>query len=125
MNNFNPMNYNFNPKIKSDYVFEDSREMNKFLRKAKYNPNILTMNQSTKNNIVVEFRDENTKASYDEAYEDVTPTRTGAKRSRAGETEADRNWAQKYKPDAKAAERKKKELARKRENLAKERQKID
>ena len=69
MNNFNPMNYNYNPKIKSDYIFEDSREMNNFLQKAKYNASILTMNQSAKNSIAVEFRDEATRDSFDKKYE--------------------------------------------------------
>ena len=74
MNNFNPMNYNFSQTIKSDYVFEDSREMNNFLQKAKYNANILTMNQSSKNSIVVEFRDEATRDIFDNKYEANTIT---------------------------------------------------
>lgn len=121
MNNFNPMNYNFNPKIKSDYVFEDSREMSRFLQKAKYNPNIINMNQSTKNNIVVEFRDENTKASYDEAYGGVK--KVAKKIGNLLDTHP--TSRRMNKPDAKSQERKKEELARKRENLAKERKQIN
>ena len=67
MNNFNPMNYDFNPKIKSDYVFEDNREMNKFLQKAKYSNGVVKMEQTTKNGLAVEFRDDATKGAFDKA----------------------------------------------------------
>ena len=65
MNNFNPMNYNYNQKIMSSYVFKDNRDMNRFLKEAKYSNGILNMNQTTKNGIAVEFRDASTKEEFD------------------------------------------------------------
>ena len=71
MNNFNPMNYNYNQTIMSSYVFKDNRDMNRFLKEAKYSNGITQMNQTTRNTLSVEYRDEATKSSFDSKFADI------------------------------------------------------